>query len=278
VRGISVGDAQLEVLIGGRERQAPTFTLKVVEPQTFKITAWIVSNDKQKPARQIEDVQAMIAPLNDIYRQVGVSFYLDSITVTNIPDAYNALYDEPSSPTSTWTFDDIVGISSGTGGLECYFIKQFVDSADTLAANSSSGMVVACDADYLVVAHEIGHAFGMRDIYSSNEKDKSADDPLISLNSGDLASYTHMMDDWSGGCDGHGAGGARYYESGALMTEILSRMLMNGLRGSNDNARDITAGMVYGVYYSLDASGRKVWRKDDAAVDFPWASANPIHR
>ena len=49
-------------------------------------------------------------------------------------------------------------------------------------------------------------------------------------------------------------------------------------RDSNDNARDITAGMVYGVNYSLDASGRKVWRKDDAAVDFPWASANPIHR
>ena len=38
------------------------------------------------------------------------------------------------------------------------------------------------------------------------------------------------------------------------------------------------AGDIYGVNYSLDASGRKVWRKDDAAVDFPWASANPIHR
>ena len=38
-------------------------------------------------------VQSMIAPLNDIYRQVGVSFYLDTVTVTNIPDAYNLPYD-----------------------------------------------------------------------------------------------------------------------------------------------------------------------------------------
>ena len=93
VRGVSLGDAELEVIIGGRTRQAPTFPLKVVTPQTFKITAWIVE-DAQYNQRPIEpaEVQNMIAPLNDIYRQVGVSFYLDSVTVTNIPAACNLLY------------------------------------------------------------------------------------------------------------------------------------------------------------------------------------------
>ena len=103
VRGVSAGDAQLEVLIDGRERHAPTFPLKVVDPQAFKITAWIISGKNDALPWRVEDVQAMIAPLNDIYRQVGVSFYLDTITVTNIPDAYNLPYD--STTNNLWGHD-----------------------------------------------------------------------------------------------------------------------------------------------------------------------------
>ena len=117
VCGVSPGNAELKAIIGGRELAAPTFPVKVVEPQPpIKITAWIVTGKNDAFPLSVVDVQNMIAPLNDIYRQVGVSFYLDSVTVTKIPDAYNAFYDSPSTPTETWTFDDIVGIASGTRG------------------------------------------------------------------------------------------------------------------------------------------------------------------
>ena len=277
VRGVSAGDAELEVMIGGRTRQAPTFPVKVVEPREFKITAWIVTDAENNGARNVEDVQNMIVPLNDIYRQVGVSFYLDSITVTNIPNAFNAYYDQPMNMAATWTFNDIVSIASGTGGLECYFINKFIDSDDILAANSPSGMVVSSAANYLVVAHEIGHAFGLRDIYENNAKDKKFGDSLVSLGDADMAVYSHMLDDWNGGCDGDGESGTRYYTKGTLMSEIVSRMLMNGRRDNDDNARDITCGMVLGVHYTYDANGFREWHKGDSDVDFPWTGVNPIH-
>ena len=173
VRGVTVGDAQLEVLIGGRERHAPTFPLKVLDPQAFKITAWIVSDAENNGARRIEDVQAMIAPLNDIYRQVGVSFYLDTVTVTNIPGAYNLPYD--SSTNDLWNVDRLVDIGHDTGGIECYFVKSLERSNNKpgpLACNNQRGIVLSAEASCITFAHEIGHAFGLSDIYASNrEKD-----------------------------------------------------------------------------------------------------------
>ena len=66
VCGVSPGNAELKAIIGGRELAVPTFPVKVVEPQPpIKITAWIVSDDENNVARQVEDVQNMIAPLND---------------------------------------------------------------------------------------------------------------------------------------------------------------------------------------------------------------------
>ena len=56
---------------------------------------------------------------NDIYRQVGVSFYLDSVIVTNIPAAYNLLYDTTTN--GVWDFDRLVGVGHDTSGIECYF-------------------------------------------------------------------------------------------------------------------------------------------------------------
>ena len=125
VRGKVVGETELEVIIGGRTYSAPNFTLNVVTQRLFKITAWIVTGKNGIFPCSVADVQNMISPLNDIYRQVGVSFYLDSVTITNIPNAYTAFLDTPSTPSSMWTFDDIVDIDSGTGGVECYFINGF---------------------------------------------------------------------------------------------------------------------------------------------------------
>ena len=161
VRGVSPGDAELKVIIGGRTRQAPAFPLKVVTQQVFKITAWIVEDENKKTARKVEDVFSMVEPLNDIYRQVGVSFCLDSVTVTNIPAAYNLVYDE--DPNGGWDFDRLVDIGHGTGGIECYFVNDFImleGEKPPLAANTSKGLVMSAMADATTLAHEIGHAFG----------------------------------------------------------------------------------------------------------------------
>ena len=214
-----------------------------------------------------EDVQAMIEPLNDIYRQVGVSFYLDSVMVTNIPAAFNLLYDE--DPSGGWDFDKLVDIGQGTDGIECYFVNDFTmtDGRNPpLAANTYKGLVMSARADVTTLAHEIGHAFGLEDVYvSSAEKDEEslhAKDVSQCVICGSKATY-----DWNGGCYGTGVGGARYYPSGTTMAEIIPRLVMYGVGRRNAARRDITLGNVDGAWYQEIGSVR-VWYDTEAPVGF----------
>ena len=277
VRGASAGYETLSVQIGGRTNNAPEFQVRVVETATVNLRAWIIEN-AQYQQRPIEPdgVRQMVKDANDIFAQVGVTLNLiEPIVVTNIPDAYNAFYDAPASPTSTWTFDQIVDIDSDTGGLECYFINRFVDSGKTVAANSAWGAVMTKQADCKCFAHEIGHAFGMSDIYVEST---DATVPPAALQASDWAAYSCMSNDWNGGCHGHNRCGARYYAPQTSMERILSRMLMKGTNSAGSGQVDITSGDVYGVYYTYDANHRKIWHKGAAPVAAPWIYRNPAHQ
>ena len=269
VRGDSQGDAELAVIIGGRTRQAPAFSIKVVTPQVFKITAWIVRDNIGNVARREEDVQAMIAPLNDIYRQVGVSFYLDSVIVTNIPAAYNLIYDE--DPNGGWDFERLVNIGHGTGGIECYFVNDFIMSngADPpLAANASKGLVMSASAGAVTLAHEIGHAFGLSDVYVSAYEGHSGNSTPSTLSvATNFICYACAPFDWNGGCHGRGEGGSRYYQNSARMATIVPRLLMYGVHCVNDIRRDITIGPVDAVNY-VGGGGSTVWYDEFAPIGF----------
>ena len=282
VRGRSVGEAELEVIIGGRTRFAPTFSLRVVTPQSHKITAWIVSDAENNGARRVEDVQNMIAPLNDIYRQVGVSFYLDSVTVTNIPDAFNLLYD--STTNDVWNYGRLVDVGHGTGGIECYFVNDVFrqdGKLGPLAFNCDCGLVLTAGASANTLAHEIGHAFGLKDIYASNrEKDVTilpADELQVY---GEMIHYASCSDDWNGGCNGHGDGGARYFPSGTMLKNVLLRLVMYGFDQEGSDQRDITIGGVRGIWYT-ESNGVRHWNLSDAPVGFfsnVFKKASPAHQ
>ena len=279
VRGVSAGSETLSVLIGGRSDCAPEFAVRVVESTTVNLRALIIE-DSQEQLRPIEpdDVRQMVKDANDIYAQVGVELNLvEPIVVTNIPDAYDALCETPANATSEWTFNQIVNIATNTGGLECYFISRFVDSKHTKAAHDRKGIVVTSKATRYTLAHEIGHAFGLCDIYKSNEGGKAEGDALVALGSGEMASLSNLYDDWNGGCSGRGAPGARYYKSGTTMRSIVDRMLMLGEVPEDDSRRDITNGGIFGVHYHYDSQDNKVWEKGLAPLAFPWGARNPMH-
>ena len=269
VRGVSQGDATLEVIIGGRTRQTPTFPLKVVTPQVFKITAWIVTGKNDTFPRSVIDVQNMIAPLNDIYRQVGVSFYLDSVIVTNIPAAYNLVYDE--DPNVGWDFERLVNIGHGTGGIECYFVNDFIMSNGEdppLAANASKGLVMSASACAVTLAHEIGHAFGLSDVYVAAYEGQSGNSAPSTLSvATNFICYACAPFDWNGGCHGRGEGGSRYYQNSARMATIVPRLLMYGVHCGNDIRRDITIGPVDAVNY-IGSGDSTVWYDEFAPIGF----------
>ena len=278
VRGHAPGYESLEVHVGGRTDYAPTFQVRVVEPVTVDLRAWIIKKETMLPIRP-DQVRQMIKDANDIFAQVGVTLNLvEPVVVTNIPDAYDAFYATPTNATSKWSYSQIVDIATNTCGLECYFIEGFVDRKKTLAVNGPRGAVITRGADFKDFAHEIGHEFGMCDIYVDSRKAENPDMPLIVLPSGEPVNYSHVQNDWNGGCDGRGQGGVRYYAANTKMVNILSRMLMKGTRGPSDNPVDITAGDIYGVYYTNDVSNAEIWSKGNAPVMFPFGYRNISHK
>ena len=280
VRGVSAGDATLSVKVGDCLSSVPKFRVHVVENATVDMRVWIIENGPlhSRPI-QPDAVRQMVKDVNDIYAQVGVTLNLvEPIVVTNIPAAYDVFYSTPSNSTDVWTYWDVVDLHSDTQGLECYFVNSFSDSADTLAANSSWGLIATREADAITLAHEIGHAFGMHDIYVDNNQARSAGEPRMSLRSSDYASADRMPIDWNGGCCGEGASGARYYRAGTRMSDIVPRMLMHGVHAKSASHTDITSGFVYGVHYTNTTGSVRFWDKGNVPVGFPWNDRNPKHK
>ena len=279
VRGASTGYETLSVSIGGRTDNVPEFQVRVVEPVTVNLRAWIVSGIENELSRTPESVRQMVKDANDIFAQIGVTLNLvEPIVVTNIPGAYDALYYSTTNATPKWSYGQIVDIASGTGGLECYFINRFADKGKTLAVNGPRGAVITRGADFKDFTHEIGHEFGMCDIYVDSCTAENHDLPLILLSSGELVNFSRAQNDWNGGCDGRGPGGVRYYATNTKMVNILSRMLMKGTRSPSDNPVDITAGDIYGVFYTNDVNQTEIWSKGNAPVMFPFGYRNISHQ
>lgn len=268
VRGLAAGDVELAVTIGDRTHFPPSFALKVVENVTVDLRAWIISRGSQV-AYSVDQVREMVRKANDVYAQVGVTLNLiEPVVVTNIPNAYNALYYETSTNhSSSCTFWNIVDLQSNTRGLECYFINSFSDSGDTLAANSSRGAIITRAADYMDLAHEIGHAFGMRDVYVKNDDTVSS---VVELPLNVSVKYSYSYADWNGGT------GMRYYLYGTKQRDLISRLLMNGVRSQSSVPLDISAGDIYGVHKVYGETGA-IWELGMAPVGFPWHNRNPVH-
>ena len=181
----------------------------------------------------------MIDEAEDIFAQVGVTFDIgDRISVTNIAEAYDVLWEGQSD--SMWDFDRLVATHSNTGGLECYFVNSIItDTPDypTIGGHSTSGIVVSSRGNGLTLAHEIGHSFGMDDVYRIVKHSRVLQGK---------AKWEWNMEDWNGGCNGSGSAGARYYAYGTTQQDLISRMLMDGRKVSVDSGVDITFGAVYG--------------------------------
>lgn len=94
----------------------------------------------------------------------------------------------------------------------------------------------------MTVAHEVGHAFGMRDVYVERNG--------VEIDYSERIRRSMLSGDWSGGCDGEGDGGTRYYKSGRRLYDIIRAMLMDGCKDDASQGRDITFGSVSGIEVS----------------------------
>ena len=139
---------------------APQTTVRVMPTHSVPVNAWIVHDGSGTYPATPERIAECVEKANDIFYHTGLSFHLDSVSYTNNSD-WNVI----EQVGNHWPkMSDMCNITNGTGGIECYFVNEIASAA---GLNSSSGLAIATNASATVLAHEIGHACGLSDIYVS---------------------------------------------------------------------------------------------------------------
>jgi len=211
----------------------------VVEPVRVKTTVWIVRDDfGGNAARSAADVTNIIAEVNRVYAQIGVSFYIDSISYTNDSDLLDLTDGTLSNGRDHLMVSELVNLSQNTDGVELYFVNDVGGGA--LGCSNDYGSIVSANGDALTVAHELGHSFRtsanspcLKDVYPHGKRNAS-----LALLHNEI-SQAHLYDDWNNGT------GLRYYENGKSQSDVIKRLLMCGIR--YPNIGDLSAGQVYGL-------------------------------
>ena len=227
---------KLRAQIGDCRSHPPEVSAYVVNPLSVKVTVWIVGNRYGTYYAADESrVRGMVAGANKIFEQVGISFYIDSITYTNRNDLLSIVKEHISNVPEEISYrqellNELVGFSQNTQGVELYFIDEIAHKIKGL--NNPSGIVLANTADAEVLAHELGHACGAKDIYPHNKYDAN-----VFLHF-DSVVEDNLPDDWNNG------EGFRYYEALQTQEDTINRLLMRGFH--RPGSLDMTSGRVRG--------------------------------
>lgn len=226
VRGERVGDVALRLEITGYPGPEPTIRARVVQPSVVDAHVYIVCSTNGHAAAETNRVEELFEGVNDIWRQACVSF-----RVAGFETVTNDLWLQIESEDGTWPrAEDLVDHACGTGGVECYFVDRLEDAT---ALNFDGGLVVSTNGSFRTVAHELGHACGLSDIF------EDADGTTLCV-TGDVSRAT-LGTEW--GCDADEG----YYPPETRQADIIRRLLMYGY--NDDRKADIPYGDVTGLWY-----------------------------
>jgi len=238
-------DATFSAAITGYGGPPPTTNVRVLAAETvIPIHAWIVCSTNG-PVTDVGTVRDRVAGANEIYRQVGRRFVLQEpvgITVTNQSWAEIELN---QAGTSWPAFDELVDTHHVVNGVEVYFVLS-IEEANGLT--NPGGCAVRASAGPNSLAHELGHAQGLPDIYAGGVTNMPAVTGKVS--------QSRLPDDW-GTSSSEG-----YYPTSLMQAELIERTLMYGV--CSPTKRDITTGDV-----------RSIW-KPNFSFELPRESNAPI--
>ena len=242
VRGKEVGNVKLTVNIKRYNGPRPVFYAGVVEHREVRARAYVVENETGALIRDPADIASLIPGVNTVFSQVGIHFTLDPL-IEHIADTN---YLDIKKENGTYpNAHSLIGHTNSTGGVELYFVRSIEGAA---ALNAPGGLLVAQDADYHALAHELGHACGLDDILDRTEwEDPDEHDHRFFTYPGP-AEWRLMKKDW-------GTDEVEGYYSFAKHHQIVLRMLMCGRKRNNAPQlnEDITFGDVDGLVFVSDS-------------------------
>ena len=210
---------------------------------SVKLCCWIIGNNDCATGFNASDVTNLVDGVNQIYRQVAMPFEIDSLSYTNNTYLSDLNYSNKAQRNA------ICNITNNTGGLELYFIREL--NGTPTAFHNQNGIVIGPDANARSVAHEIGHACNMRDIYATYTG--------TGLSVTGFPTKVRMPDDWG------------WYPPTLTQAELIRKLLMYGVK--SDIKADISFGDIYGLRYtnswnSIRQDWDKHWFLDMVPIGF----------
>ena len=264
----------VEARFNGDEIQ-PCFVLPVTQPRTIPLKALVATYPHGAPVTSLSSIQEQIRNANTIFSQVGVTFELQGqpeyIQGTNALDL--TMYeihemhfgdDDLSYEEYTSAFMDIVKPNRPVDCLEIYYVGRFkyanIAKAPQIAMCLSQKIVMPMDMGKQILAHELGHSFGLQDIYVDTRYGvKGANTNWVELASKDqpldLKSFSETSCDWG---DEMGRG---FYEKEDTLSMAIRSLLMFGVDDGSEILGDIpdeqVLGLPDGAQYTENA--RLIW-------------------
>ena len=204
-----------------------------------QLHCWIVRSANGETDNSVASISNEVAVANRCFSQVGMSFEIASINSTNNTDFL--IVDSSNSE----QYRSLCDVTNNTGGVEVYFVNRVIGA---VAFWTTKGIVFGkYGADDFTLAHELGHACGLDDIYESHSGTS-----LTVSGPPDKLRFTH---DWG------------WYPENLTQADIVSKLLMYGY--SSNTKGDISRGDVYGLWYQyVSGTTNKVWQLGLAPVGF----------
>ena len=209
----------------------PRFEMPIVQRRTIPVRAFVVKTPMGATQIPNSRVVGMVEYANRIYEQVGIRFNLLSITrdVGTVNDWNLAEYDvDPMTGATNRSHASaqtvaLMNTYTNHDCIELYFVGTIINN-NAAAFRSPIGIAVSQKATSHVVAHEIGHALGLRDCYNYSEVSRSTTRAFSEIDIS-RACFVAQTRDWGGA---HGRG---FYAKSDKYALVQQSFLMYGMDG-----------------------------------------------
>lgn len=237
-------DHVLKAVLPGNINPDPEFKLWALGQKTINVTCYVGYDEAGIKHLTDADLSEILEELNKIYSQVEMSFEIKKIDAAKFTNIENLMKTRPyRNIDNEASYYNLVDLDNNTNGVEIYLITALYGNANGMNCNRGTAIAVYNSGGEkksnlhiaLTIAHEIGHACGLKDIYDTREG--------VTVPENTLPSNVTMPDD----CNAT----VSYYDTYDMTTfsyyKILERLLMYGYSDPSIKKYDIPRGKVFGV-------------------------------